>query len=114
MAQFDSDFWNTSLSFGTEATAPRGFETVPSNMVQSMTPVNNGDSGWTSVFQDVFKGVAGYLVAKDAQQSGTKGPTVVYATQPAGVATAQPSSNGMVLLLVVGAVAVIALNAGGK
>lgn len=113
MAQVDWDFWNTSLTFGTEANPVRGVETVPSTAVQSMTPVNNGDSGWTGLFQDIVKGVVGYAVAKDAQQSGTKPPQVVYATAPA-TATAQPSSNGMVLLLVVGVVVVLALNAGGK
>lgn len=108
-----SDFWNTALTFGSEADPLRGVNTVPSNAVQSMQPVNADATNWSGFWQDTIKGVLGYVVAKDAQQSGTKAPTQQqYVTQPVPVAQTAASSNGMVLLLGLGLVVVVAMNAG--
>lgn len=107
---FTSDLggmFDTAAGIGADNSfiTPRTTDTVATNAVQSMTPVTEGaSSGWTSLFQDVFKGVVGYSLAKDAVQSGVTRPAYgaqqTYQGQPQ--AQRQPAAGGLLPLLLVG------------
>lgn len=95
------DVFNTSAGFGTGSTydTPRHEDTVTSNALQSMQPVETVDTGWTSFFRDITKGIVGYSIQKDAVQSGVYRPAVPgqYQGQPGGQpgqVYRQPINNG--------------------
>ncbi len=110
-----SDLYGSALSFGADNSfiTPRGTDTVPTDAVQSMQPVSDGaSSGWNNLFQDVFKGVVGYSLAKDAVQSGVTRPA--YGAAPAYQGQQQQaqrpqSMGGLLPLLLVGGLIVFAV-----
>lgn len=80
--------WGAALSAGSGAEYSNGktAETVPTNAIGSMTPVDTSVTtpSWEKFMQDTLGGLVGYAVRKDAIKSGISG---VPATQSGGAIT---------------------------
>lgn len=100
------DQWSAALGIGSgaEYTTGKTAETVPTNAIGSMTPVDTAVTtpGWEKFMQDTLGGVIGYVIKRDAIQSGISVP----ASQSGGaVAPAAPArADNRMVLMVVGAV----------
>lgn len=98
---------STPAAIGADASflTPRSWNTVPTDALESMTPVTPNASGeWSGFFRDLTKTIVGYSIVKDAQQSGVQPAANV---QPGGAVaprTTQPSANLVPLLLIGAAV----------
>lgn len=93
------DVFSTSMGIGSGSTydTPRTGETVTTDAIQSMQPVTEADSGWSSFFRDMTKGVLGYSLQKDAVRSGVIQPAMPpgqYQGQPGQVYRQQAATGG--------------------
>lgn len=107
-----SDMWNTATGFGGSDgsfTTPRTYDTVPSNALQSMQPIeaSNG-GGWSDFWPSLAKTAVGYVIQKDAIQSGVVRPGQQYVPaqpgQPQQYARQDPLGGLGPLLLIGGGV----------
>lgn len=106
------NMFETGISFsaGQVAQAPNTLWTVPSNALQSMTPVSDaGAESWSGFWQDLTKGAIGYAITRDAVRNGITPqrmqPAPVAPTAPAGVPRANQASVSPLMLLVLGGLA---------
>jgi hypothetical protein len=80
-------------------------DTAVTNAAQGMTPVSQGNEGWSKWWQGFGQTVTGYLIAKDAKQSGVAAPVVVRPMPEAYTRPQQQQPGGLlVVALIVGAV----------
>lgn len=111
--------WNAGLSFGADPSydTDRTPTTVSVSAIDQMEPVTSsgGFGAWDQIWRDVAKTTVGYLIAKDAAQSGVSTPQRVVTTTPNGqtyVTTGgqtQQAGGGILMLLLVGGLAFMAL-----
>lgn len=101
-----SDEWNAALGINIDDSywTPRTADTVPSNALQTMQPIEtNTGGGWSDFWKGTLQTVIGYSIAKDAAQSGVARPGQQYgqAAYPAqgGAYAAQRQPGGQVLTL---------------
>lgn len=76
-----ADSWLAATNFGGSDGSwltPRTPDTVPSNALQSMTPVTaaNDGGGWSDFWKGALQTAIGYGIQKDAVQSGIVRPAV--------------------------------------
>ena len=118
-----TDNWLTATNFGGSDgswSTPRTPDTVPSNALQSMTPVtaSNDAGGWSDFWKGALQTAIGYSIQKDAVQSGVvrgagpvPGQIGVAGQAQVGGQVAPDPLRGLMPLLLIGGVVLLAVNA---
>lgn len=105
--------WNAAAGIGADQSyvQPRTSETVPTNALTSMQPVQETGGEWGAFWQNTIGSLVSYSLAKDAAKNGVTqyGSAAPGYTPTTTVAVGNPAGNLGIIALAVAAVVLVAV-----